>query len=302
MTRLMMAILLLGISSCTSLSMIDSPSENHNSRINYLVLHFTSENFAESLRLLTKRTENRVSVHYLVPEPGDETYNRRRARIHRLVTEDRRAWHAGQSYWAGADALNDTSVGIEIVNQSACVDNDPDTEEPTPEQQTCTFVAFPDEQIDLVIELVMDILERNPGIDPVDVIGHGDIAPKRRIDPGPLFPWKRLYDHGIGAWYDDDTFARYRDQFDSALPDMTTLQAALKAYGYLIDETGENDTQTRFVIRAFQSHFRQSDFSGAIDVETAATLFALIEKYREDQLGSLLKRDEALPECCTDEL
>lgn len=287
MTRLMTAILLFGISSCASLNVIDLPSENHNSRINYLVLHFTSENFAESLRLLTKRTENRVSVHYLVPEPGDETYNRRRARIHRLVTEDRRAWHAGQSYWAGADALNDTSVGIEIVNQSACVDNDPDTEEPTPEQQTCTFLAFPDEQIDLVIELAMDILERNPDIDPVDVIGHGDIAPTRRVDPGPLFPWKRLYDNGIGAWYDDDTVARFRERFDQSLPDLLRLQSALKAYGYLVEETGENDTQTRFVIRAFQMHFRPTHASGQLDAETAAILYALIEKYRPDSLPDL---------------
>ena len=278
---------LLVISGCASSGMIDVPSENHNSRIQYLVIHFTSENFAESLRLLTERTDNPVSVHYLVPEPGDDTYDRSSLKIHRLVPESRRAWHAGRSFWAGADAdaLNDTSVGIEIVNQSACVDNDPETESPTPEDQTCRFLAYPESQLELVIELATDILERNSEIDPVDVIGHGDIAAGRRVDPGPMFPWKRLYDNGIGAWYDDETVAAHRNQFDQVLPDLLSVQGALHRYGYLIEETGQNDAQTRFVIRSFQMHFRPSDASGQLDAETAAILFALIDKYRTPDAG-----------------
>jgi N-acetyl-anhydromuramyl-L-alanine amidase AmpD len=296
-----MFMLVLLITGCSSIAVIDVPSANHNSRINYLVIHFTSENFAESLRLLTQRTDRPVSVHYLVPETGDPTYPRNSMKIHRLVTEDRRAWHAGLSYWGGANSLNDTSVGIEIVNRSACVDNDPETDTPTPEDQTCTLLDYPEEQIELVIRLAADILLRNPDIDPVDVVGHGDIAPGRRVDPGPLFPWKRLYDHGIGAWYDDDTVARYYQEFDKALPDLAIVQAALNAYGYQIDETCENDAQTRFVTRAFQMHFRPSDFSGNIDTETLAILFALIEKYRPEYIDALLKHDEVAPESCTDE-
>lgn len=267
---------------CTSLRTIDVPSANHNSRIQYLVLHFTSEHFAESLRLLTQRTESPVSVHYLVPEPGDDTYDRRSLEILRLVPEDRRAWHAGKSYWARADSLNDTSVGIEIVNRSACIDNDPETETSAPEDQSCTFLDFPDEQIDLVIRLARDILERNPEIDPVDVIGHGDIAPARRVDPGPLFPWKRLYENGIGAWYDDETVMKYRRLLKTDPADMSRVQRALLAYGYEIEETGENDVHTRFVLRAFQMHFRPSDISGRADAETVAILFALLEKYRSE--------------------
>lgn len=301
MKRLLTVVCLLIIAGCASSGIVDAPSLNHNSRINFLVLHFTSENFAESLRLLTQRTESPVSVHYLVPEPGDETYNRRALRIHRLVPENRRAWHAGLSYWAGADALNDTSIGIEIVNQSACVNNDPETESPTPEEQSCNFLAYAEEQIHLVISLASDILERNPDIDPIDVIGHGDIAPDRRVDPGPLFPWKRLYDNGIGAWYDDDAVERYREQFEKTLPNIVSVQGALNAYGYLVEETGGNDTQTRFAIRAFQMHFRPSGISGQLDAETAAILFALIEKYRAEQLSDLLQRKEVLPEYCTDE-
>ncbi|MCH7854949.1 MAG: N-acetylmuramoyl-L-alanine amidase [Proteobacteria bacterium] len=283
-------LILLGtmIAGCTSLPIIDVPSLNHNSRVNYLVLHFTSEDFAESLRLLTQRTEYPVSVHYLVPETGDATYDRRTLRIHRLVAENRRAWHAGRSYWAGADALNDTSIGIEIVNRSACVNNDPDTESPSPEDQTCNMLAFPHEQVDLVIRLATDILDRNPDIDPVDVIGHGDIAPGRRVDPGPLFPWRRLYDHGIGAWYDDESVARYVKAFSSDFPELRRIQRALNAYGYLIELTGENDVQTRFVVRAFQMHFRPEMTSGQIDNETVAILYALLEKYRPELLEDLL--------------
>jgi len=271
---------LLLIAGCSSLPIVDVPSQNHNSRIQYLVIHFTSENFSESLRLLTQRTDNPVSVHYLVPEPGDDTYDRSSLRIYRLVPEDRRAWHAGRSNWGRADALNDNSIGIEIVNQSACVNNDPDTESPTPDDQTCRFLAYPEAQLALVIKLIGDILERHPEIDPVDVVGHGDIATDRRVDPGPHFPWKRLYDAGIGAWYDDEAVAIYRPQFDELLPDMLTIQAALGRYGYLVEETGQDDTQTRFVIRSFQMHFRPSNTSGQIDAETAAILFALNEKYR----------------------
>jgi len=301
MVRFPIVSCLLLLAGCSSLDMIDRPSENQNSRVNFLVLHFTSENFSESMRLLTQRTDNPVSVHYLVPEPGDETYSGRTLKIHRLVPEHRRAWHAGKSYWSGTTALNDTSIGIEIVNQSACVDNDPETDSPTPEEQTCTFHSYAEAQIDLVILLARDILDRNPDIDPVDVIGHGDIAPGRRVDPGPRFPWKRLFDHGIGAWYDDETVARYRRQFDQDQPDLATVQGALSAYGYQVDQTGENDAQTRFVIRAFQMHFRPSAYPGVADVETVSILFALVEKYRAELLGSLLKAEGSPRECCVDE-
>lgn len=281
-----MRILLTAISSlvvgCSSLPMIDAPSVNHNSRVNYLIMHFTSENFAESLRLLTQRTHSPVSSHYLVPEPGDETYAGGRLRIHRLVEENRRAWHAGRSYWAGAESLNNNSIGIEIVNRSACVNNNAEAEATTPEDQSCNFLEYPEEQLELVIELVTDILDRYPDIDPVDIIGHADIAPGRRVDPGPLFPWKRLHDLGIGAWYDESTVRRYQAAFTTSMPSIHEVQMALGTYGYKIEPTGENDVQTRFVVRAFQMHFRPASVSGQIDAETVAILFALNDKYRPD--------------------
>ena len=273
---------------CSTLPMVDVPSANQNSRIRFLVIHFTSEHFAESMRLLTGRDGSPVSVHYVVPEPGDETYAGASLRVHRLVAEERRARHAGASYWGGAQSLNDTSIGIEVVNRSTCVNNDPDTETPTPEEQTCHFLEFPEEQIVLVITLARDILDRNPDIDPVDVIGHGDIAPTRRMDPGPRFPWKRLYENGIGPWYDDEIVMKYRQRFEGTELHLSMIQRALSVYGYDIAETAENDVQTRFVVRAFQMHFRPAEATGQVDAETVAILLALIEKYRPRALEALL--------------
>ena len=274
--------------SCSPLRFVDVASENQSSRIEHLVMHFTSVDFARSMRMLTERTQRPVSAHYLVPENGDPTYPHRRLSVFRLVDEERRAWHAGRSHWNGDDALNASSIGIEIVNRSACSPAPLGTE-PDPPEDRCEFYDYDEEQIDLVIELVLDILERHPRIDPVDIVGHSDIAPDRRLDPGPKFPWRRLYEHGIGAWYDDDTVRRYRERFEAQPPTLALLQRALKAYGYDVNDTGEHDRPTQFALRAFQMHFRPSDWSGRPDTETAAILLALLEKYRPQSLSRLLQ-------------
>ena len=274
------------LAACSPLRFVDVESETQSSRIDYLVIHFTSADYAESMRVLTQRTERPVSSHYLVPERGDPTYPRQRLRVHRLVDENRRAWHAGQSYWRGEEALNGSSIGIEIVNQSGCMATDPGSEPGTP-QDRCQFHDFDAEQIDLVIELALDILDRHPRIDPVDVVGHADIASNRRLDPGPTFPWRTLYENGIGAWYDDETVAGYRERFEAEQPDLVLLQRGLNAYGYDIEDTGEYDRQTRVVLRAFQMHFRPSDWSAQPDAETAAIVLSLLEKYRPAALAVL---------------
>lgn len=271
------------LAACGPLRFVDVASENHGSRVDHLVIHYTSEDFAESLRLLTQRTDRPVSVHYLVPENGDPSYSRRSLRVYRLVDERRSAWHAGRSYWRGERGLNGSSIGIEIVQRSDC----PVTEELTPRQR-CVFLDYDPEQIGLVIELARDILARYPNIDPVDVVGHADIAPDRRVDPGPTFPWRRLYEHGIGAWYDDDTVAGYLTRFETAPPRLAQVQRGLRAYGYDIEDSGEIDARTRVVLRAFQMHFRPSDYSGTPDAETAAILFALLRKYQPDSLADSL--------------
>ena len=276
------------LAACGGSPVVDVASTSHSGRVDHLVIHFTSESFAESMRLLTQRTDTPVSAHYLVPARDDPTYPRRRLRIHRLVDEGRRAWHAGRSDWRGVTALNARSIGIEIVNRSRCVDDLADPPSQTPESQSCVFLDYDPEQIELVVELALEILERHPDIDPVDVVGHADIASDRRVDPGPTFPWRTLYERGIGAWYDSDTALEYVALFAARPPELTLLQRALSAYGYRVEHSGAADTQTRFALRAFQMHYRPSDWSGEPDAETAAILFALIEKYRPSALAGLL--------------
>lgn len=123
-----------------------------------------------------------------------------------LVDENERAWHAGVSYWDGRNNLNDTAIGIETVNLAT--DND----------GVFTFPPYNVTQIAAIKALASNILYRFPDITPVNVVGHSDIAPGRKSDPGAAFPWKALYDAGIGAWYDDETKQRYLDQFLCSLP------------------------------------------------------------------------------------
>lgn len=274
MKSIRLLILPLLLAACSNVVVIEST--NQNSRVAYVVIHATSENFAESVRLLTTRTERPVSSHYLIPAENDPSYDRRRLRLHQFVDEERRAWHAGVSYWAGATALNDRSIGIEIVNEFDCVT----TPESDIDELQCEFLPFDEAQIEMTIELLRGIQQRHPGIDPLDFVAHSDIATMRRSDPGPLFPWKRLYEEGIGAWYDEDTKARYEAQFNGQLPNVDRLQAALLRLGYLVEPTGELDKQTRFAVRAMQLRFRAADISGEPDLETVAILWSLNEKYR----------------------
>ncbi len=276
------------VAGCSNVLYIESA--NQSSRVDYVVIHATSANFAESVRLLTTRTGYPVSAHYLIPDENDPTYGHRRLRLHQFVKESQRAWHAGVSYWAGDTGLNARSIGIEIVNEFSC-EAVPDAagdigqdavEDYGPDALVCDFPPFSEAQIEMLIELLRDIQQRHPRIGPLDFVAHSDIAVphRRRSDPGPLFPWRRLYDEGIGAWYDEETMLRYMEQFEDQLPTVERLQAALLRLGYLVEPTGELDHQTRFAVRAFQMHFRPSDYGGVPDVETAAILWSLIDKYR----------------------
>ncbi len=286
---LLPAVFVITLIGCSTSPMIDAPSRNQNSRVNYLVIHFTTENFGDSLALLTEPSDNPVSAHYLVPEPDDDTYPSETLRVYQLVEESRRAWHAGESYWNGEEALNDRSIGIELVNRSYCVDEADQHGDSDENEMFCFYPDFADAQIGLLTELATDILERHPEIDPVDVVGHADIAPDRKVDPGPRFPWQLLHRSGIGAWYDDKTVLRYRRRFRAARPPTVAVQQALRAYGYRIEPSGVNDLQSRQAVRAFQMHFRPSVVTGIVDIETAAIVFALIEKYRSELLADLLE-------------
>lgn len=226
----------------------------HNSRVQFLVLHFTAEDFANSVRILTGP---HVSAHYLV---SDETP----PRIYRLVDEDRRAWHAGDSSWAGHTMLNSSSIGIEIVNLG-----------PVPQPDgSVAYTPFPPAQIDLVVALVKDIARRHQ-IRPDRVLAHSDIAPQRRQDPGPLFPWQRLAAEGLVAWPDA---AQVRDALpahEAQLPPVAWFQAALARLGFSVPDHGQLDGPTRRVIAAFQMKYRPAKHDGEPDAETAALLDVL---------------------------
>lgn len=161
-------------------------------------------------------------------------------------------------------------MGIEIVNAGPIA---------TPAGNR--LQAFTEPQIRAVIALTRDIILRY-GIFPKNVVGHSDIAPGRKIDPGPAFPWFQLYQASIGAWPDERRVAFYRQRFFDQVPDMISIQQALAEYGYDLAITGLLDARTRKVLTAFQMHFRPSNHSGQPDADTLARLWALNDKYHRE--------------------
>lgn len=298
---------LLVISSCSTQSsgrvksgVADSviiDSENQDTRVRLIVIHHTTGDFHDSFHVLTKKTSRPVSSHYLIPEPGDPSYPETDLKLYVLVPEEKRAWHAGSSYWAGKTSLNDMSVGIELVNQTYCRSSEQETPAGQDDQEPasiCFYPDFDDTQLAILTDLLKGILERHPDVKPTDIVGHADITPQRKIDPGPRFPWQRLYRMGYGAWYDDDTVFKYWEQFRLDMPQVLTLQTALNEYGYDIEMSGENDRQSRNVVKAFQMHFLPWQVSGEFNAHTVAVLYALLEKYRPETLESLLGEGQQL--------
>lgn len=241
--------------------------KSFNTRVRFLVLHYTAENFEGSIKSLTG---DNVSVQYLVPDITDESYIQagfKDMQIFNLVDENARAWHAGVSSWAERTNLNDTSIGIEIVNLA------------TENKGVWHFPPYTAVQIAAVKQLAVNILQRYPEISPVNVVAHSDIAPTRKSDPGPEFPWQELYEEGIGAWYDPETKEKFIQEFTAeGLPSKAEIVAHFGTYGYdatiASSELGYHD-----LVRAFQLHFRPTNYDGEVDIETAAILYALVEKY-----------------------
>ena len=233
-------------------------SPSYNDRIRFLVLHYTAQNFSDSITSLTTK----FSSHYLIPDPTDQTYQHQELKIFNLVAEQDRAWHAGVSSWENRNNINDHSIGIEIVNKGE------------------GFPPYNKQQINALIDLCQDILKRYSDITPTRVIGHSDIAIGRKIDPGASFPWYELYKNHIGAWYDEATKEKYIQLYKTnGLPHASAIQSDLRSYGYNIDKTGLLDKKTSDTITAFQMHFRPQKYDGVIDIETAAILTSLTEKY-----------------------
>lgn len=220
-----------------------------DSRALYIVLHYTALDWEQSLKVLTTQ---QVSAHYLVRDNPAVSYA--------LVDENRRAWHAGASFWAGNTNLNSASIGIEIVNPGF-------TDTPVGR----VYAPFPQAQVDEVIAVVRDIQQRH-GVRPERIIGHADIAPGRKQDPGPMFPWKQLADAGLIPWPDGPLVAVKTLEHEVAPQDVAWLQERLARIGYNVSRSGQMDAMTRDVVSTFQMKYRPRDISGTVDAETAALI------------------------------
>ncbi len=258
-------------------------SVNRNERVRLLVLHYTAINWQQSLKALTQPGATAVSAHYLIPESFDPSYPADQPlQVYQLVPETQRAWHAGASRWEDRSALNDQSIGIELVNLGWCYQRTVAAPHPSA-NELCLTPDYDPAQLQLLASLLKDVLARNPEISPTRVVAHSDIAPSRKQDPGPRLPWQWLARQGIGAWYDNPVLLKYW-QGISTLPDARLVQRALQRYGYGITVTGVWDAPSRDVLLAFQRHFVPNRVTGELDHETVAVLWALLEKYFPDSL------------------
>lgn len=238
------------------------PAQGARPRVKMIVIHYTAEDFSSSLATLTDRE---VSAHYLIPRQPPQRAGK--GIIWQLVPEQQLAWHAGPSFWRGASRINDTSIGIELVNQGY--------------RRTLTgleWQPFTAAQITTLEALLRDIAQRY-GIAPENIVGHSDIAPQRKQDPGPLFPWHQLAQRGMGAWPDAGRVQFHlAGQDPHAVVPVEPLLERLQRYGYPITAEMSAREQQR-VIAAFQMHFRPADYRGQPDAETAAIAAALLDKY-----------------------
>lgn len=228
------------------MKIIERASPNFDERagegnIGYVILHYTGMKSAEEALARLTDPEAKVSAHYTVDEDGT---------IYRHVDEAKRAWHAGASFWQDQSDINSLSVGVEIVNPG----------------HEWGYRAFPDGQIDAVIKLCKEIMQRHD-IEPENILAHSDIAPMRKEDPGELFPWKKLAENGIGIWPD----AADEDAVKAA---GLIMERALNDFGY--------DPRAKFKdkLTAFQRHFVPELFTdGQAGTENALTrtrLYALL--------------------------
>src|SRR6476661_2231539 len=232
--------------------------DRNNGRLaDMILLHYTGMPDVEGAiaQLCTAGTD--VSAHYIVLEDG---------RIVQCVPEAKRAWHAGVSSWAGEDDINSCSIGIEIVNCG----------------HDWGYPEFPLRQIAAVIALCRGIMLRRK-VPPHRVLGHSDVAPSRKKDPGEKFPWHSLANSGVGHWVQPAPIVPGNPlEAGTASDDVRDLQAALATYGYGIPVTGEYDRTTVDVVTAFQRHFRPERVDGIADRSTLTTLQALLASRSAD--------------------
>jgi N-acetylmuramoyl-L-alanine amidase len=258
MKNLLLLIAFAMLSGCVTGPVIDYTysAKSQSSRVKYIVIHYTVSDLPQSIKILS---QGEVSSHYLVT-------NETKPVIYQLVDESRQANHAGVSNWKNHTLLNGSSVGIEIVNFGY---------KNTPEGRI--WEPFPQAQVDHIVWLVRQIAERHK-VPPENILGHSDIAPQRKQDPGPMFPWIQLAKAGLIVWPDAEKVALARAVFDLQMPDTAWVQAKLAQHGYAVPQNGQLDLPTRTVVSAFQMKYRPANIDGIPDAETASLLEALTKR------------------------
>ena len=233
-----------------------APSPNFDKRqrpVTCVVLHYTGMETGSAALDRLRDPDAKVSSHYLVEEDGT---------VFQLVQEDKRAWHAGISNWRGETDLNSAAIGIEIVNGG----------------HEFGLPDFPETQMEIVINLTRDIVHRY-SILPADIVGHSDIAPARKEDPGEKFPWRRLAEEGLGLW-PTNASSDQRVLFEARDRDrgIAIAQSGLGYIGYGVEVTGVLDDFTQQVVKAFQRRYRPQKLDGNIDMQTMDMIRILSDK------------------------
>jgi N-acetylmuramoyl-L-alanine amidase len=241
---------------CDYAGAVAAPSPNFGERAggrkpDMLILHYTGMATADGALRWLCADESQVSSHYFIHEDG---------RVLQLVREADRAWHAGKSFWRGETDINSASIGIEVANAG----------------HPGGLPDFTELQVAAIIELCRDCGERWD-IAPERVLGHSDIAPIRKVDPGEKFPWSRLHAAGIGHWVEPSPImgGRFFQRGDSGKP-VEALQSMLSIYGYATEINGIYSEKTEGDVAAFQRHFRQERVDGIADFSTIDTLHRLL--------------------------
>lgn len=252
MKLILLFILFITLVGCTNQPRIDTSlaSRSQSERIKYIIIHYTFSDFPSSLETLTQAE---VSSHYLVTD-GEKPF------IYRLVDDSQQANHAGLSSWKIYNQLNSASIGIEIVNLGFVE---------TAEGRV--WYPYPQAQIDQLILLLKKLVAKYK-IKPENILGHSEIAPQRKQDPGPAFPWQRLADAGLIPLLDQNRIAERAAFYQTQLPDILWFQQKLAQHGYAAPQTGELDRATKNVLMVLQARYRQARFDGVPDADTAAIL------------------------------
>lgn len=217
----------------------ETPSPNWDERalpVSMVVLHYTGMQSGDEALERMRDPAAKVSAHYMIDEDGT---------VSRLVSEDKRAWHAGKSYWRGITDVNSASVGIELVNPG----------------HEWGYRPFPDEQMDALIPLLAAIMRRH-GIAPANVVGHSDIAPVRKQDPGELFDWEGLAGYGLAL--------------KTPKPRIQLLYDNPGAFYLALERFGYDIADGRAAVAAFQRRWRPRRVDGELDGEVGALLFELL--------------------------